>query len=277
MTKNDNYMMSDTQFQDRLNWPIPKKRFGQNFLQDSAIIAQIIQAIAPQSSDHLVEVGPGQGALTQHLVGCSNTLHVIEIDRNLSKLLQSKWGEYSEFKLIEHDVLKMDWTALTTNDHSLRVIGNLPYNISTPLLFKLIQARSLIKDMHFMLQKEVVDRLVAQPGTKQYGRLTVMMQYFCRIEKLFDVPPYAFKPAPKVNSAVVRLIPYKTLPVICHDLSQLSDIVRHGFTLRRKTLKNSLALFVSEDQLKQLKIDPVRRPETLTISEWVHISNSLNH
>ncbi|MBE8214975.1 MAG: 16S rRNA (adenine(1518)-N(6)/adenine(1519)-N(6))-dimethyltransferase RsmA [Endozoicomonadaceae bacterium] len=260
-----------------LNEPIPKKRFGQNFLHDSTVISKIIQVLSLKKSDYLVEIGPGQGALTQHLLAGCQQLNVIEIDYHLADLLKSKWGHIPNFNIIVKDVLQYDFELLMNHQQAFRVIGNLPYNISTPVLFHLIQSKALIQDMHFMLQREVVDRLTAKPGTKQYGRLTVMMQYFCQIDQLFYVSSEAFKPKPKVESAVVRLIPYTNPPVICHHLSVFETIVRHGFTLRRKTLKNSLAPFISVQKLEQLEIDPMRRSDTLTVLEWVNIANILKN
>lgn len=254
----------------------PRKRFGQNFLQDAAIIHAIIEAIYPQKDDLMVEIGPGLGALTVPLMQAITPLHVIEIDRELVKNLQQA---FSKEQLIIHeaDVLQFDFSQfrLCSSEQftRLRVVGNLPYNISTPLLFHLLSFHSLIFDMHFMLQKEVVDRLTAQPDTADYGRLSVMLQYYCAMEKVLDVPPMAFYPPPKVDSAVIRLHPYKKLPYQARDEKWFAQLVRVAFSHRRKTLKNNLRTYINDEQFEKANIDAKRRPETLRVEEFVRLAN----
>ena len=257
---------------------IPRKRFGQNFLQDRAIIHDIVRAIHPSQNDLMVEIGPGLGALTIPLMQYVQPLHVVEIDRELVQRLQAN---FSNEALIIHeaDVLQFDFAKLvqSADDPSqrLRIVGNLPYNISTPLLFHLLSFHSLIFDMHFMLQKEVVDRLIAQPKTAEYGRLSVMLQYYFSMDKVLDVPPEAFYPAPKVDSAVIRIHPYKTLPYQAKDEQLFAKLVREAFSQRRKTLRNNLRNYVSDAQFVKANIDPTRRPETLQIEEFVRLANIL--
>lgn len=257
---------------------LPKKRFGQNFLQDNAIIHDIVRAIRPSQNDLMVEIGPGLGALTIPLMQYIQPLHVVEIDRELVKKLQAKFS--NEVLIIhEADVLQFDFATLTPNSNEssqrLRIVGNLPYNISTPLLFYLLSFHSLIFDMHFMLQKEVVDRLVAQPKTADYGRLSVMLQYYFSMDKILDVPPEAFYPAPKVDSAIIRIYPYKTLPYQAKDERLFAKLVKEAFSQRRKTLRNNLRKEVSDAQFMEANIDPTRRPETLQIEEFVRLANIL--
>lgn len=253
--------------------PNPRKRFGQNFLTDNNIIQNIVRAIAPKQTDKLIEIGPGRGALTNVLVEHCDNLSVVEIDRDLVKFLQTQ-EQLKNITIIEADALKLDLSGLAEN-RPLRIVGNLPYNISTPLLFHLIQYRDRITDMHFMLQKEVVDRLQAKHGDKQYGRLSVMMQYFAQVDALFDVPPTCFYPPPKVNSAIVRLAPYKELPVTAKDESHFRQLVAICFQQRRKTLRNSLRKFNEDDIIDNLAIDTKRRPEELSVAEFVDLSNQL--
>lgn len=254
----------------------PRKRFGQNFLQDTAIIYAIIESIYPQENDLMVEIGPGLGALTFPLMQSIKPLHVIEIDRELVKNLQKN---FSKDQLIIHeaDVLEFDFGQFrqyaTEQVTRLRVVGNLPYNISTPLLFHLLSFHSLIVDMHFMLQKEVVDRLIAEPDSSDYGRLSVMLQYHCAMEKVLDVPPMAFYPPPKVDSAVIRLHPYKAPPYQAHDEKQFAQLVKMAFSQRRKTLRNNLRTYISDEQFEKACIDAQRRPETLRVEEFVRLAN----
>ena len=253
-----------------------RKRFGQNFLHDQNIIANIIDSIALQDSDHVVEIGPGQGALTRHLLSSCCQLDAIEIDRDLADYLQRTYADDKRFTLHRADILKFDLGQLTQRKNALRIIGNLPYNISTPCLFHLLQYGHLIKDMTFMLQLEVVQRLSAQVGDKSYGRLGLMVQYYCQVQPLFKVPSSAFTPKPKVVSAVVRLIPHQRLPVRAKDVDCLKNVIRTAFTMRRKTLKNSLKGLISVDELNQLPINITLRPENLSLEEYILISDSIS-
>ncbi|UTW14229.1 16S rRNA (adenine(1518)-N(6)/adenine(1519)-N(6))-dimethyltransferase RsmA [Marinobacterium rhizophilum] len=254
-----------------------RKRFGQNFLHDQGIIRQIIRSISPREDQHMVEIGPGLGALTEELLAEAKALDAIELDRDLIPILRTKFFNYEErFRIFETDALKFDFNELCTDGRPLRVVGNLPYNISTPLIFHLLSQSGLIQDMHFMLQKEVVDRLAAEPGTSDYGRLGIMTQYFCKVEPLFVVPPGAFNPAPKVDSAIVRLTPYKELPHPAISERMLQDVLRTAFSMRRKTLRNNLRTLLDADALTALEIDPGLRPERLTLAEFVRISDYLS-
>ena len=250
---------------------IKRKRFGQHFLQDPATLHHIVRAIAPRPSDHVVEIGPGRAALTQLLLPHVKQLDVIEIDRDLVAYLQQTFHEQKNLIIHAGDVLSFDFTALA--DHTpLRIVGNLPYNISTPLLFKLFPCIERIQDMHFMLQKEVVERLTAPVGNHHYGRLSVMSQYFCDNALLFIVPPEAFSPSPAVDSAFIRMIPH-TPTLIANDLSTLSLVVREAFNYRRKTLSNGLKKIIPSDLLVSLNIDPHQRPQQLKVEDFVKISN----
>ncbi|MEH6584794.1 MAG: 16S rRNA (adenine(1518)-N(6)/adenine(1519)-N(6))-dimethyltransferase RsmA [Halioglobus sp.] len=252
-----------------------RKRFGQNFLHDTGIINRIVDAIHPQAGQHLVEIGPGQGALTEFLVGSGCQLDVIELDRDLVPGLLAAYNHKPEFELHSADALKFDYTELAANDdRPLRVVGNLPYNISTPLIFKLLENAALIQDMHFMLQLEVVNRLAASPGNKNWGRLGIMAQYHCHVESLFEVPPSAFSPAPKVQSAIVRLEPRTDSPWQACDESMLRRVVQASFAQRRKTLRNNLKGLVASDELESLDIDPGARAETLELAQFILIANA---
>jgi 16S rRNA (adenine1518-N6/adenine1519-N6)-dimethyltransferase len=250
-----------------------RKRFGQNFLQDAQIIERIINSIAPQPGDNLVEIGPGLGAITESLLEATNgQLQVVELDRDLVPILRTKFFNYPDFVIHEGDALKFDFNALASEQRPLRLVGNLPYNISTPLIFHLLEQTTHLKDMHFMLQKEVVDRLAAVPNTSAWGRLAIMTQYYCRVQPLFIVPPTAFRPQPKVQSAIVKLIPHKEKPITISDPDQLSMLVRTAFTQRRKTLRNALSSLLSPDQIEQAGIDPSQRPENLTLANYVSLT-----
>ena len=253
----------------------PRKRFGQNFLQDDAVIQGIARAINPTAEDHLVEIGPGQGALTQALVTSGCQFDAIELDRDLTTTLLAAFSIHKRFTLHSADALNVDYGSFVQNGETLRIVGNLPYNISTPLIFKLLDQADIITDMHFMLQKEVVERLAAGPGDNHYGRLGIMAQYYCRVEPLFIVPPGAFSPAPKVDSAIVRLVPYDEPPIPAKDVKQLQAVVRTAFGQRRKTLRNNLKQLITAEQLEALGIDPGLRPERLTLAEFVRISDAL--
>jgi 16S rRNA (adenine1518-N6/adenine1519-N6)-dimethyltransferase len=254
-----------------------RKRFGQNFLHDQGVIRQIIRSISPRDGDHMVEIGPGLGALTEELLTEANALDAIELDRDLIPILRTRFFNYQDrFRIFETDALKFDFAELCRDERPLRVVGNLPYNISTPLIFHLLSHAGLIQDMHFMLQKEVVDRLASEPGTSDYGRLGIMTQYFCQVEPLFLVPPSAFNPAPKVDSAIVRLTPHAVLPHPAKDVRMLQDLLRTAFSQRRKTLRNNLRTLLDADALTALEIDPGLRPERLTLAEFVRISDYLS-
>ncbi len=247
----------------------PRKRFGQNFLQSSHIIHQILQAINPQRGENLIEIGPGLGALTLPLLRQVNELIAVEIDRDLQQYLTSLPATQGALRLIPADALSLDYSQFGSH---LRVIGNLPYNISTPLLLHLLQFVSFIEDMHFMLQKEVVERMAATPGTKAFGRLSVILQYYCEVEHLFDVPPEAFDPAPKVDSAVVRLSPHSVLPYEQVDREILEQIVAKSFAMRRKTIANNLKGIVSAVELEGLGIGAGLRAEQISVSQYVQLA-----
>ena len=251
----------------------PRKRFGQHFLHDRNVIGRMVTALDPQTDDSMVEIGPGKGALTRELLTRVAHLDAVELDRDLIAHLQS---ELPTDKLTLHaaDALKFDFCRLTGDGDKLRLIGNLPYNISTPLLFHLLDQAGCIEDMYFMLQKEVVERLRATPGGKDYGRLSVMIQYRCAVEKLFDVAPGAFTPSPKVDSSVVRLIPHAAPPVAVDDPEQFSRTVRAAFANRRKTLRNNMRGLLSAERMVALGIDPTRRAETLSLAEFAALSNA---
>lgn len=252
-----------------------RKRFGQNFLRDPGIISRIVRAIAPRPGERLVEIGPGQGALTEPLLDAAGALEVIELDRDLIPGLRVQFFNYPDFVIHEGDALKFDFAALKGDGPALRVVGNLPYNISTPLIFHLLAARGAVTDMHFMLQKEVVERLAATPGSADWGRLSIMAQYFCRVDSLFIVPPESFTPQPKIDSAIVRLTPHSELPHPAIDEVLFADVVREAFSQRRKTLRNNLKGRLDAETLETLGIDPARRPQTLSVAELVSIANHL--
>jgi len=255
-----------------------RKRFGQNFLRDPAVIDRIASAIAPRPDDHLVEIGPGQGALTEALVTTGCRLDVIELDRDLVPGLLAAFSLTPNFRLHSADALKFDFSTLQQGSETvpLRIVGNLPYNISTPLIFTLLDLAGIVRDMHFMLQREVVERLAASPGNKAWGRLGIMTQYRCRVEHLFDVPPGAFQPAPKVQSAVVRLTPWEDSPWRDCDKAILAKVVQAAFAQRRKTLRNNLKGLIDMPRLEALGIDPGARAETLELEQFIEIAGNLN-
>jgi 16S rRNA (adenine1518-N6/adenine1519-N6)-dimethyltransferase len=240
-----------------------RKRFGQHFLHDQGIIARIIAAVAPAQGQRIVEVGPGRGALTWGLLERAGSLEVIEIDRDLAALMGGDARAGTGLRLRVENVLDTDFTELRGAGAALRIVGNLPYNISTPLLFRLLAQREAIADMHFMLQKEVVDRMAARAGGKEYGRLTVMLAAYARVEALFDVAPGAFQPAPKVRSAIVRLIPSPQPRFPIGSDAGLRGLVTAAFSHRRKTLRNGLKGLLAPEDIAACGIDPQRRPETL--------------
>ena len=251
---------------------IAKKRFGQNFLTDQAVIDSLLSAIAPQPEDLMVEIGPGLGALTKPLLQKLKLLHVVEVDRDIISWMQK---EYANNSIIIHnsDALKFDFSTLGKR---IRVTGNLPYNISTPILFHLLDNVSHIIDMHFMLQKEVVERMVAAPSTPAYGRLSVMLQYRLHMEYLFTVPPEAFDPAPKVESAFVRCVPFDVLPYPAKDEILFAKVVTAAFGQRRKTLRNTLKGLLDDDGFKALDLDSQLRAENLSVAEFVGIANYIS-
>lgn len=252
-----------------------RKRFGQNFLTDSSILEKIMKAVAPNTVDKIIEIGPGQGALTELIINKDTELHAIEIDRDLAAYLRDKYANHSHFHLHENDVLKVDFNTLLSASQPARIVGNLPYNISTPLIFHLLKYLPGIKDMLFMLQLEVVERMAAKPGSKSYGRLSIMVQYYCQVEKLFNVPPSAFSPAPKVDSAIVKLTPHKKPPDALVSPEELTNLLRQAFAQRRKTLRNNLNNLISAEDLKSLDIDPGLRPENLSLDDYVRICKHL--
>ncbi|MDD5276039.1 MAG: 16S rRNA (adenine(1518)-N(6)/adenine(1519)-N(6))-dimethyltransferase RsmA [Methylovulum sp.] len=261
----------------------PRKRFGQNFLHDHSIINNILASIQTQPDEHWVEIGPGMGALTEPLLKKGLRLDIVELDRDLVSLLKDKFRHYNNLQIHSADALKFNFSELASSspdilkqNEKLRVIGNLPYNISTPLMFHLLDNAYCIEDMHFMLQKEVVERICAAPDSKKYGRLSVMMQYYCETELLFEVPPESFDPAPKVMSAIVRLIPHQQPPVIVNDVKKLNRVVTEAFSQRRKTLRNSLKKLVTEEQIVSLDINPVLRAENLSLNDFAKLGNLLD-
>ncbi len=254
-----------------------RKRFGQNFLHDDYVIDKIVSAIHPQNGDNLVEIGPGLGALTDPVCEQVDRLTVIELDRDLAKRLRHHPFHGDKLNIIEQDALTLDFSSLQAampdTEKKLRVFGNLPYNISTPLMFHLFDYADYISDMHFMLQKEVVNRLAAGPGSKSYGRLSVMTQYYCRVIPVLTVPPGAFKPPPKVDSAVVRLVPHPTSPVNVHSVSTLERVCALAFNQRRKTIRNSLKDCISESDIASLGIEPGVRAEMLSLHDFAMLAN----
>lgn len=248
---------------------VPRKRFGQNFLTDEAVIADIIAAIVPQPADRMIEIGPGLGALTRPLAARLDHLHVVEIDRDIITRLQHDFPP-ERVTIHEGDALKFDFSAL---DPQLRVVGNLPYNISTPLLFHLARNTASIRDIHVMLQKEVVARMVAQPSSSDFGRMSVMLQYRFRMEKILDVPASAFRPAPKVESAVVRLLPLVRGAAERCDEGLLASLVASAFAQRRKTLRNTLRNYLGREDFDTLGLDPGARAQDLAVADFTRIAS----
>ncbi|WP_374265803.1 16S rRNA (adenine(1518)-N(6)/adenine(1519)-N(6))-dimethyltransferase RsmA [Zoogloea sp.] len=249
-----------------------RKRFGQNFLSDPNIIRKIIDAIRPQPGERMVEIGPGLGAMTEPLMARLGHLNVVEIDRDLIARLKAAHAP-DVLTVHEGDALKFDFASIVPDGAPLRVVGNLPYNISTPILFHLADYADKVKDMTFMLQKEVVMRMVAEPGTEEYGRLSVMLQYRFNMGRLFDVPPGAFRPAPKVMSSIVRMVPRPLAECTATDYGVLGRVVTAAFGQRRKTLRNTLRDFLNEDDFAALEIDPGLRGERLGVADFVRIAN----
>lgn len=254
----------------------PRKRFGQHFLHDKAVIARIVRAIDAKPGERIVEIGPGRGALTNALLDCCDHLDVIELDRDLAAELKHAHSGNPHLSVHTGDALDFDFARLVSPGERLRVVGNLPYNVSTPLLFHLLEQASIITDMHFMLQREVVDRLTATPGGRTYGRLTIMVQLKCECEKLFEVGAGAFRPPPRVASAVVRLRVRPEPVVQLSDPYAFERLVAHLFSRRRKTLRNSLRGRLDQAELEALGIDPRARPETLDLPRLAALANALH-
>ncbi|HYQ22501.1 16S rRNA (adenine(1518)-N(6)/adenine(1519)-N(6))-dimethyltransferase RsmA [Stenotrophomonas sp.] len=250
-----------------------KKQLGQHFLADRHYIDKIVMAVNPKDGDRLVEIGPGQGAITLPLLRVHPKLTVIEFDRDLIAPLTAAAEPLGELTIIQSDVLRVDFTALAAGQ-PIRLVGNLPYNISSPILFHALEHAAVVRDMHFMLQKEVVDRMAAGPGSKVYGRLSVMLQAYCQVTSLFVVPPGAFRPPPKVDSAVVRLVPRDPASVNINDHKRFADVVKAAFGQRRKTLRNALNNVVSAEQFVAAGVRPDARAEQLDVAEFIALANA---
>ena len=251
-----------------------RKRFGQHFLTSSDTIEQIVSAIAPREGETIVEIGPGQAAITTPLAALATNLHAIEFDRDLIAKLKQRFRDRDNVVFHEADVLQFDFSTL---GDELRIVGNLPYNISTPLLFHLLTFRDIVTDMHFMLQKEVVDRMSAVPGAKDFGRLTIMLGCQLEVVPLFDVTPDAFSPPPKVMSSVVRMRPLPRNHFDIQDMAKLEQIVKQAFSRRRKTLRNALQGLASETDIADAGLDPGKRPEQIPIDSWINLANLLGN
>jgi len=254
----------------------PRKRFGQNFLHDPAVIERIVAAVAPHPGETLVEIGPGHGALTLPLLARARRLQVVELDRDLITPLEARAREIGELVVHSADALRFDFCALAAGTRSLRLVGNLPYNISTPLLFHVIDDLACVRDMHFMLQKEVVERMAAPPGGGDYGRLSVMVQMQLRVEPLFLIRPGAFTPSPKVDSMFVRLTPREAPAAPVEDFADLGTVVTRAFGKRRKTLRNAVKGLLTAEQIEGCGIDPGLRPERLSLKEFAALGNVLS-
>jgi 16S rRNA (adenine1518-N6/adenine1519-N6)-dimethyltransferase len=253
-----------------------RKRFGQNFLHDPQVIGRIVKAIAPKPGDALVEIGPGLGALTEPVAEAAGHLTVVELDRDLAERLRQHPILADKLTIHQADAMKFDFTSLIKAGQKLKVFGNLPYNISTPLLFHLFQYADLIENMHFMLQKEVVQRMTAVHGSKAFGRLSVMTQYYCHAMPVVEVGPGAFKPAPKVDSAVVRLLPKAVAERAQVPAEVLNRVCLEAFNQRRKTIRNCFSNIASAEQLEQLGLDPGVRPEQLSVEDFVKVAQWLH-
>ncbi len=251
----------------------PRKRFGQNFLHDPHIIRRIVSAINPRPGERLVEIGPGRGAITTGLLQAAGRLDAVELDRDLIEPLARRCGGLGELTIHNADALDFELRTLYPHQR-LRLIGNLPYNLSTPLLFRFLDQADCIEDMHFMLQREVVERIAAQPGSRVYGRLSVMIQVYCRAEPLFGIGPGAFTPAPKVDSTLVRLTPHRPLPCPVRDPAFLTRLVARAFGQRRKTLRNSLRGLIDTRLLRAQGADPGQRAEALSVETFVRLANA---
>ncbi|MFC5569776.1 16S rRNA (adenine(1518)-N(6)/adenine(1519)-N(6))-dimethyltransferase RsmA [Lysobacter yangpyeongensis] len=252
-----------------------KKHLGQHFLHERGIIQKIVQAVNPQPGDRLVEIGPGQGAITFPLLDRHGELTVIEFDRDLIFPLTEAARAHGTLEVIHRDVLTVDFTALAHNGGPIRLVGNLPYNLSSPILFHALEHAAAIRDMHFMLQKEVVDRMAAGPGSKVYGRLSVMLQAYCHVTPLFTVPPGAFRPPPKVDSAVVRMVPRDPATVAVQDPARFAAVVRDAFGQRRKTLRNALSQQCDATTIEAAGLRPDARAEQIEVAGFVRLANAL--
>lgn len=257
----------------RLEGHKARKRFGQNFLHDVHWIARIVAAIDPRPGQAIIEIGPGQAALTRELIKAAGHVSAVEIDRDLAAWLRSEFAP-EQLSLIEADALAYDWRALADSQGPLRIVGNLPYNISSPLLFELVAIADRVTDQHFMLQKEVVDRMVAPPGSKTYGRLSVMLQARYTMRKMFDVPPGAFTPAPQVTSSIVRMTPKPADQVPEVDAAVFARVVAAAFGQRRKTLRNALSEVLDEAGIRAAGVDPGARAETLPLEAFVALAQT---
>jgi 16S rRNA (adenine1518-N6/adenine1519-N6)-dimethyltransferase len=250
-----------------------RKRFGQHFLHDAGVIRRIVDAIGPRPDNKMVEIGPGLGAITFPLLQRLGRLHVIELDRDVLPALVKRCAGTGELIIYQADALKFDFSNLASSEGKVRVVGNLPYNIATPLIFYLLEQLPAIEDMHFLLQREVVERISASPGSGAYGRISVMMQYRCRCARLFTVGSGAFSPSPKIESAFLRLTPYPQPQVAIDDERRFALIVGRAFTQRRKKLKNALKKLLSTEAIEAAGVDPSVRPEMLTLSDYAALSN----
>ncbi len=254
-----------------------KKSLGQHFLHERGVVDKLVMAIDPRPGDRIVEIGPGQGALTFPLLDRHGTMTAIEFDRDLLEPLTAAAKSHGELTLINSDVMNVDFTALAAGtpavDERIRLVGNLPYNLSSPILFHALDHAAVVRDMHFMLQKEVVDRMAAGPGSKVYGRLSVMLQAYCTVTALFMVPPGAFRPPPKVDSAVVRLVPHPPERVGIDDPRRFADIVRAAFGQRRKTLRNALSKVCTAHDIVRAGVDPQSRAEQLAVADFIALAN----
>jgi 16S rRNA (adenine1518-N6/adenine1519-N6)-dimethyltransferase len=249
-----------------------RKRFGQNFLVDTRVIQRIVDAVSPRPGDLIVEIGPGQAALSLPLAETGAEIILVEIDRDLASELERRFAAFPNVRLHTGDALELDFGALT-DGRRFRLAGNLPYNISTPLLFHLLNWSGRIRDMHFMLQQEVVQRMAAAPGSKTRGRLSVMCQYHCEVTPLFTVPPGAFRPPPRVQSSVVRLVPHAEAPVRIDDMARFERLVLQAFSMRRKTLRNSLRSLLDAAAIERAGVDPGLRPEALSLEDFAALAN----
>lgn len=250
-----------------------KKRFGQNFLNNESVISNIVDAINPEPGENLIEIGPGLGALTEPVIERAGDISVVELDRDLAHRLRHHPFLAKHLTIHEIDALKFDFAQLATDERPLRIFGNLPYNISTPLIFHLLTFKDKVKDMHFMLQKEVVERMASGENSKAFGRLSIMTQYQCQVIPVMEIGPEAFTPPPKVDSAIVRLIPHKHIANPVKDLKALNSVCLAAFGQRRKTIRNSFKKIISAEQLESLNIDPSLRPENLSLDNFVTLAN----
>ena len=252
-----------------------KKRFGQNFLHDDGVISKIVDAINPEPGENLIEIGPGLGALTEPVIDRAGAISVVELDRDLAHRLRHHPFLAPKVTIYEADALKFDFSEIAQDEKPLRIFGNLPYNISTPLIFHLLTFKDCVQDMHFMLQKEVVQRMAASENCKAYGRLSIMTQYQCQVIPVMEIGPEAFKPAPKVDSAIVRLIPHTHIENPVKDIKSLNQVCLAAFNQRRKTIRNSFKKLFTVEQLTALDIDATLRPENLPISDYIKLANFL--